>query len=644
MTKNKPSFLKIVFRSQWFIFFILNFLFFTIFLCISIFIFEFHYNDKIYPGIKVNNIDLSGQSRDEALKKMREASERIMNEGIFFKYKKKEVIIGSTFIATEDPGLSKEIIFFNDRKTVDKAYQKGRGKSILMNLKDQAFILLKHKKIKADYTLNKKELKEALVSNFSSLENPGEGAKVKIEVKRNKFIVGVIPEKLGRSFDYDLALRQTENNLSSFSSDPIKMYMKTDYPKIKVKDVQKILPLVKKVLDISPAKLSYKCFIKDKTKDLCAKNFKDIIISKEELAKWVDLKTENNNLNVEFNKNKLTDYLTNIGKDIKIPAKDAKFKIENGKVSEFQSSKDGLKLNIKKTLLEIENKFLIQATSTAFLIVEKEKAKNSIDDINDLGIKELIGIGKSNFSKSPNNRRHNIAIGAKSLNGLLIKPDEEFSLVNNLGEVNAATGYLPELVIKGTKTVPEYGGGLCQIATTIFRAALNTGLPITERRPHAYRVFYYEPAGTDATVYIPKPDVKFVNNTGKYILIQTKINKNDLIFEFWGTSDGRKVEISKPKIFNIVAPGPTKIIATEDLDPGVKRCTESSHNGADAEFTRKITTADGKVNKETWSSHYRPWRAVCLVGKEKEEVTGNTDNKNFESILPENNTSNKNKE
>jgi len=109
---------------------------------------------------------------------------------------------------------------------------------------------------------------------------------------------------------------------------------------------------------------------------------------------------------------------------------------------------------------------------------------------------------------------------------------------------------LPELVIKENKTIPEYGGGLCQIATTNFRAALNSALPITERQSHSYAVQYYDPQGTDAAIYIPHPDLKFHNNTKNYILIQTSIYNNILTFEFYGTKDGRSVHFEGPEYWD----------------------------------------------------------------------------------------------
>jgi vancomycin resistance protein YoaR len=238
-------------------------------------------------------------------------------------------------------------------------------------------------------------------------------------------------------------------------------------------------------------------------------------------------------------------------------------------------------------------------------------------DANSLGITEVIGVGRSNFAGSPKNRRANIHTGAAKLNGIIIKPDEEFSLIAALGDINQATGYLPELVIKGNQTVPEYGGGLCQIGTTTFRAALATGLPIVERRNHSYRVTYYEPAGTDATIYDPKPDFRFKNDTGHAILIQTAIEGDNLVFEFWGTSDQRAVVQTKPVLSNFVAPPPTKLIETEDLPVGTKKCTEKPHVGADAQFTYTVTYPDGRVASEVFKSHYVPWREVCLIGVPK---------------------------
>jgi vancomycin resistance protein YoaR len=172
-------------------------------------------------------------------------------------------------------------------------------------------------------------------------------------------------------------------------------------------------------------------------------------------------------------------------------------------------------------------------------------------------------------------------------------------------------------VIKGNKTVPELGGGACQFGTTMFRTALNTGLPITNRQNHSYSVSYYFPVGTDATIYDPAPDFKFINDTKHYILIQTKIEENIMTFEMWGTKDGRVAEQTTPVLSNYVSPPATKIVETTDLAPGVTKCTEKAHTGVTASFDYKVTYEEGEVKEQNFTSKYKPWQEVCLKGVEK---------------------------
>src|SRR3989338_5585744 len=298
------------------------------------------------------------------------------------------------------------------------------------------------------------------------------------------------------------------------------------------------------------------------------------------------------------------------------PAVDAKFDIKDGKVVEFQASRDGKEIDVDATRRAWEEGLLEHQQQSVEVVVRETKAKINTAEVNELGIRELLGTGRSNFSGSPKNRRHNIAVGAAAVNGTLIAPGETFSLLKTLGSVDAEHGYLPELVIKGNRTVPEYGGGLCQIGTTVFRAALSSGVPITQRQNHSYRVRYYEPAGTDATIYNPSPDFRFLNDTGSYMLFRARVEGDDAVFELWGTSDGRTATTTSPVIYNIVAPPPTKLIETTDLKPGEKRCTESAHSGADARFMYTVAYADGRVVEKEFKSHYRPWQAVCLIGVE----------------------------
>lgn len=206
------------------------------------------------------------------------------------------------------------------------------------------------------------------------------------------------------------------------------------------------------------------------------------------------------------------------------------------------------------------------------------------------GVKELISTGESDFSGSSWMRIQNIRVGLSRFNGVIIPKNEVFSIGYYLGEVSARTGYKRELVIKGDRTIPEYGGGLCQVSTTSFRGALQGGFEIVERWPHAYAVSYYEPYGTDATIYPPLKDLKFRNNTPGTILVQTVIDEpnNMAYFKYYGTKDERKVDILGPYISNYRSPGVTRYEVNPSLAPGQKKTLGAYHVGFDSYWLRQI--------------------------------------------------------
>ena len=254
---------------------------------------------------------------------------------------------------------------------------------------------------------------------------------------------------------------------------------------------------------------------------------------------------ESYQLKMILDKDAIRNYLNSIAPGIGQPAINATLGFENEKLVILTESHDKISLNIEESVDILIEKILASQGSIE-LAVNREKALISRETIGEIGIETLVGKGESNFARSPRNRIHNIAVGAGKFNGTMIASGETFSFLKTLGPVTAATGYLPELVIKANKTVPEYGGGMCQVSTTAFRGAVNSGFEVIERASHAYPVSYYSPQGTDATVYIPSPDLKFINNTPAHILIQTKVVGNILTFEFYGTYDGRRVETIGP--------------------------------------------------------------------------------------------------
>lgn len=319
------------------------------------------------------------------------------------------------------------------------------------------------------------------------------------------------------------------------------------------------------------------------------------------------------------------DALSAIASQVDIPATDALFQFQNGRVTSFRPSSNGRRLNKDEANIRIIQAFYTAQRSgqqqiTILLPLETVKPAATTDQANTFGIKELIGIGYSEFAGSIPGRIHNVALAASRLNGVLIKPGETFSFNDAVGDISAATGYQSAYIIKEGRTVLGDGGGVCQVSTTLFRAALAAGLPIIERHAHAYRVHYYEEGGykpgLDATVYSPTYDLKFTNDTPTSILIQTRtdIINLSLTFDLYGASDGRKVEISNQKLWGVTQPPPDLFQDDPTIPKGVVKQVDFAAWGANASFDYLVTRGTEILESTTFVSNYRPWQAVYLKG------------------------------
>lgn len=267
----------------------------------------------------------------------------------------------------------------------------------------------------------------------------------------------------------------------------------------------------------------------------------------------------------------------------------------------------------KMTLAALQNEvntvvLPVQVTQPA-IDVRSEELKN-------MGIREVVTIGESVFSGSPVNRRHNIGVGVDRFSGHIIPQGSVFSFNEVLGPVNAATGYRKELVIQGETTIPDYGGGLCQVSSTAYRGPWEYGLPIVQRKNHSYVVTYYSPQGTDATIYPPSVDMKFRNDTPGALLIQSFTDEDDhAYFIYYGTKDQRSTEVFGPYIFGrSAAPAATKTIYTTDIPPGQTRKAGERHDGMKVLWYRSVAKEQNEPKIESFYSAYEARPLTYQVG------------------------------
>lgn len=149
---------------------------------------------------------------------------------------------------------------------------------------------------------------------------------------------------------------------------------------------------------------------------------------------------------------------------------------------------------------------------------------------------KLLSTYSTQFSPQQENRTHNIFLATEALDKLLLKPGEEFSFNDRVGARTPDAGYREALIIENNTFVPGIGGGVCQVSSTLYNAALAAGLKITERHPHALPVNYVPP-GRDATVAYGTLDLKFSNTLQGYLQIRSEVTGDTVTFSLYGPQD-----------------------------------------------------------------------------------------------------------
>jgi vancomycin resistance protein YoaR len=296
------------------------------------------------------------------------------------------------------------------------------------------------------------------------------------------------------------------------------------------------------------------------------------------------------NVSLAVNQKAVAAYVAGLAQQVDRAPTDAQLAFTDGKVQVSKPAQTGVQLNQQRAIEQIANA-LQNGSSGRSLTLQTSVKQADVreDNLAALGINERISEGVTYFPGSTSSRLVNVRVGQAKYNGVLLKPGQTFSFGEILGDVGPAQGYVPELVILGNHEEKQYGGGLCQVASTAFRAALLAGLPIAERYNHSFAVGYYTAPfgvpGVDATIYYPQVDFKFVNDTGHYILIQTHMEGTTLTFDYYGT---------KTKTGEIR--GPQFITGTNDAK-------QASHTV----FYEDIKDLSGNVTKSVrFDSYYQP--------------------------------------
>lgn len=565
-----------------------------------------YYKGRAYPGIRVSGFEVGGMSREELMRNLS------VLEGDFVAAEDLVLKVDPSPLTSASNELVAKVSFdgielaYDSSLVVEEVMGVGRGKSLEQNIKEQWGAV--QGKVQVDHKpkYNQQHLLELVEALAEEVDEPGAEAAITVS-DESEDGVEVMPGEKGYVLDQNKVAEKVKQQIARLEIAPVRVGLELEDKTIS--DVQMATTKIRatKLLD---KELVIALDTGDGLSD------QEWTLEAKEVISFMDFVGG-------FNADKVKEYVESLAEAVNREPQDASFKFENGRVIEFAPGLPGIVVNedessqvIVRALLELEEDVEQEPVALAVRQIEPE---TKTPEVNDLGIQELIGRGVSTFRGSISGRIHNVALTASRLDGVLVPPGEVFSFNETIGDVSSATGYKSAYIIKDGRTILGDGGGVCQDSTTLFRAVLDAGLPIVQRKAHSYRVGYYEQnekPGFDATVFAPSVDLKFKNDTPAHILIQAKANTETLTLEIelYGTRDGRVAEIKNYQQWGAVPAPPPLYQDDPTLTPGQVRQIDWAAPGLKVKYDYVVTKDGGTMIDETYYSTFRPWQAVYLRG------------------------------
>jgi vancomycin resistance protein YoaR len=308
-------------------------------------------------------------------------------------------------------------------------------------------------------------------------------------------------------------------------------------------------------------------------------------------------------------------YFQALSERVGSPPLDAGFAV-SGDTVRVVPARSGTELDVPSTARALLRAATSPTNRTARLSVVRAAPERTTAEAQAMGIDRALGSYKT-YNAGTWDRITNLRLGVTLLDGTLVPPAGIFSLNGAIGERTLERGFRSAPVIIGTKYAEEVGGGTSQIATTVFNAAWEAGVRITERNPHSLYISRY-PLGRDATVYWPSLDLKFENDTKSWILVKGFVESDGIRVALYG-GERRRVE-SSAGTMSITGSAPVKRVKDRTLPRGRTVVEEEGSSPSRTSVTRSIYGADGEeIRTETWNTSYKGETRVVRVGAKPKE-------------------------
>lgn len=570
------------------------------FLVISIFsllLYQIYFFNRVHPGVRIANVDAGQMTYSQVEQLVAQQATDLLNRPISLISSK-----GSFTLTAAELGAQVDIA-----KTVELAFSVGRQDSFFEALQAQLAALNTPVTIVPVIFFDTGPANSALLNISRTLNTPPQNAQLYLS---DDLTVETVPSQLGQQVDIAAGRELIRKAILLRRDTPIDLIVNTASPPII--DAEPLKSRLETALS-RPLTFAFKERLRTMPPDILAGM---ILIGQE-----FNDSDGTGQITATLNQAALAAYFYDMAATIDQPVKESWFHldVETWTLIPIVTGQPGYALDVPASITMMLNWLQNPESHQLALPVTVTPPAVSAENSDALGINELIISSTTYFKGSSEERIQNIEVAASKFHGLVIPPGEVFSFNQYVGDIIAENGFTDSLIIQGDRTAVGIGGGVCQVSTTAYRAALYGGFEIVERWAHGYRVGWYEAGsvpGLDATIYSPTVDFKFKNDTNTYILIQTNTDlaSGTVTFNFYGTNPGRTVTISDPIESNKVPHGPDIYQEDPDLKPNQIQQVDWASDGVDITIYRTVSEGDTVIHKDTIFSRYRPWQNVFKIG------------------------------
>jgi vancomycin resistance protein YoaR len=564
------------------------------------------YAGRIFPGVQIAGVDVGGLRPQEAAARL--------TTSVTYPVQGKILLRDGDRIWPVTPGQLGLIL--DPQTSASLAYEVGRNGWLVSQLQEQFYSWYSGHNILPSFVFDER----TAYTHLSGLAKEIDIPIVEASIALNGTEVTVLPGQVGRTLDIPRSLVLVSVQLQSLRDGVIDLIVQENSPVIM--DAGKQAELARTILS-QPLTISLP---KEET------DAGPWSIEPGTLASMLAFERVKNETGEQFdvrlNPDAMRLYLANIAPSLSRYPQNARFIFNDDTrlLEPIAPAVVGRELDVDKSIQAVQEAMVSGSHSATLVMNYTNPPALDTTPGEELGIRELVSAQTSYFYGSSAARVQNIQTAASKFHGLLVAPGETFSMASALGDITLDNGYAEALIIIGGQTIKGVGGGVCQVSTTLFRAAFFGGFPIVERHAHAYRVYYYEKAagnridpnlvGLDATVFVPIVDFKFRNDTPHWLLMETYVQpgSSSITWKFYSTSEGRRVEVSNTGATNVV-PAPDPVYReNSDLSSGTIKQVDWAAEGADVTVSRTVYRGDAIYFQDQIYTHYQPWADVYEYG------------------------------